>query len=111
VKNSFKVKKRGGAEEPNMDRVKVEGTKKDHQVLLYALSTCGWCKMTKAFLKENNIEFEYIDVDKLEVSDKETVNKDIKKRGGRIAFPTIIVDDKTLITGLKKDQISQALGL
>jgi glutaredoxin len=94
-----------------MDRVKVEGSKKDHQVLLYALSTCGWCKMTKAFLKDNSIEFEYIDVDKLDANDKETVNKDIKNRGGRLAFPTLIIDNKTLITGLKKDQISEALGL
>ena len=94
-----------------MNRVKVEGSKKDHHVLLYALSTCGWCKMTKAFLKDNNIEFEYIDVDKLDANDKETVNKDIKNRGGRLAFPTLIIDDKKLITGLKKDQISEALGL
>ena len=94
-----------------MDRVKVEGAKKDHQVLLYALSTCGWCKMTKALLKDYDIEFEYIDVDKLEASDREIVNKDIKNRGGRLAFPTLIIDDKTLITGLKKDQILQALGL
>lgn len=94
-----------------MDRVKVEGSKKDHHVLLYALSTCGWCKMTKAFLKDNGIEFEYIDVDKLDAKDKEIVNKDIKNRGGRLAFPTLIIDDKTLITGMKKDQISEALGL
>jgi glutaredoxin-like protein NrdH len=94
-----------------MDRVKVDGSKKDHHVLLYALSTCGWCKMTKAFLKDNGIEFEYIDVDKLDANDKETVNKDIKNRGGRLAFPTLIIDDKTLITGMKKDQISEALGL
>jgi len=39
------------------------------------------------------------------------VNQDIKKRGGRIAFPTIIIDDKTIITGFKKDQITEALGL
>ena len=94
-----------------MDRVKVEGSKKNHHVLLYALSTCGWCKMTKAFLRDNSIEFEYIDVDKLDTNDKETVNKDIKNRGGRLAFPTLIIDDKTLITGMKKDQISEALGL
>ncbi|MFX1491690.1 MAG: glutaredoxin family protein [Promethearchaeota archaeon] len=94
-----------------MDRIKVEGTQKDHQVLLYALSTCGWCKMTKAFLKDKGIEYEYVDVDKLNSEDRDLVNKDIKKRGGRLAFPTTIIDDKTLITGFKKDDISKALGL
>ncbi len=94
-----------------MDRIKVEGPIKKRQVLLYALSTCGWCKMTKAFLKDQGIEYEYVDVDKLGDGDKEIVNSDIKKRGGRIAFPTIIIDDKTLITGFKKDEIIKALQL
>jgi glutaredoxin-like protein NrdH len=94
-----------------MEPKKVQGDRKNHQVLLYALSTCGWCKMTKAFLMDNSIEYEYIDVDKLDYSDKELVNQDIKKRGGRIAFPTIIIDDKTIITGFKKDQLTEALGL
>ncbi len=94
-----------------MERKKVQGDRKDHQVLLYALSTCGWCKMTKAFLVDKSVEYEYVDVDKLEHADKEVVNQDIKKRGGRIAFPTIIIDDKTIITGFKKDKITEALGL
>jgi glutaredoxin len=94
-----------------MERKKVQGDRKDHHVLLYALSTCGWCKMTKAFLVDNSVEYEYIDVDKLEIDDRELVNKDIKNRGARIAFPTIIIDEKTIITGFKKDKISEALGL
>ena len=94
-----------------MERTKVEGDLKDHQVLLYALSTCGWCKMTKAFLVEKGVEYEYVDVDKLDKTGKDMVNADIKKRGGRLAFPTIIVDDKTIITGFKKDKLSEALGL
>lgn len=94
-----------------MKREKVRGDRKNHQVLLYALSTCGWCKMTKAFLNDNSIEYEFIDVDKLEMDDREIVNKDIKNRGARLAFPTIIIDDKTIITGFKKDQITKALEL
>lgn len=94
-----------------MERTKVQGDRRDHQVLLYALSTCGWCKMTKAFLIDKGIQYEYVDVDKLDHADKELVNKDIKNRGGRIAFPTIIIDDKIIITGFKKDQISKALGV
>ncbi len=94
-----------------MDRVKVEGAQKAHQVLLYAISTCGWCKMTKAFLKDKNIEYEYIDVDKLESADRNTVNQDIKARGSRLAFPTVIIDDKIVVTGFKKDQLSKALGI
>ncbi|MHA2427374.1 MAG: glutaredoxin family protein [Candidatus Hermodarchaeia archaeon] len=94
-----------------MERKTVQGDRKKHQVLLYALSTCGWCKMTKAWLVDNSIAYEYVDVDKLEHAEKEVVNKDIKSRGGRIAFPTVIIDDKTIITGFKKDKLTEALGL
>jgi glutaredoxin-like protein NrdH len=94
-----------------MDRTKVDGKNKNHHVLLYALSTCGWCKMTKAFLKDKGIEYEYIDVDKLGSDDRELINKDIKNHGGRLAFPTIIIDDKSLITGFKKEELSKVLGL
>jgi glutaredoxin len=34
----------------------VPGKNKEHKVLVYALSTCAWCKMLKQFLKENNVE-------------------------------------------------------
>ena len=94
-----------------MKREKVRGDRKNHQVLLYALSTCGWCKMTKAFLNDNSIEYEFIDVDKLEIDDREIISKDIKNRGARLAFPTIIIDEKTIITGFKKDQLTKALEL
>ncbi len=94
-----------------MDRVKVKGVIDKHQVLLYALSTCGWCKMTKVYLRDSEIAYEYIDVDKLTPEERETIHHDIKKRGARLAFPTIIVDDKTVITGFKKDEIKKALGL
>jgi len=36
--------------------VKVEGEKRGHRVFLYTLSTCGWCKRTKEFLRENGVE-------------------------------------------------------
>ena len=45
---------------------KVSGKKNDHKVTLYALSTCVWCKLTKQFLNENNVEYEFVDVDLLD---------------------------------------------
>lgn len=94
-----------------MDRKKVKGVIDRHQVLLYALSTCGWCKMTKAYLRDSEIAYEYIDVDKCTPEERDTIHQEIKKLGARLAFPTIIVDDKTVITGFKKDEIKKALGI
>ena len=88
---------------------KVQGTKKEHKVVVYAISTCVWCKMTKQFLKDNNIEFEYMDIDLCTPEEKEKVRKDIISRGGSLSYPTTIVDDKTLITGFRKDLLKEAL--
>jgi glutaredoxin-like protein NrdH len=92
-----------------MDVVKVLGTKKNHKVFLYALSTCAWCKKTKKLLQDKGIEYEYVDVDKCSQKDLEKIKEDIDKRGARMSFPLVIVDDKTCINGYQEDQILEAL--
>jgi glutaredoxin-like protein NrdH len=90
---------------------KVSGQKNQHRVVLYALSTCAWCKMTKQFLKDNNIEYEYINVDLCQEDDKQKIRQHIQSKGGPLSYPTIIIDDNVLITGFRKDKIREALGL
>jgi glutaredoxin-like protein NrdH len=94
-----------------LQTTKVSGTNKKHKVLLYAISTCAWCKLTKRYLNENKVEYEYIDVDLCADKDRETIRSDITKRGGELSYPTIIVDDKILITGFRKDKLSEVLGV
>ncbi len=90
---------------------KVQGENRQHKVVIYALSTCVWCKMTKQFLKDNKIEFEYIDVDLCEPVEKEQIRKQILDKGGSLNYPTTIVDDKNVITGFRKDLLKEALGV
>jgi glutaredoxin len=92
-----------------MNVVRVEGKNNRHKVFVYALSTCAWCKLTKQFLRENEIEYEYIDVDLCSEEDKEKIKKDILERGGSLSYPVIIVDDNILINGFRKDKIKEAL--
>ena len=90
---------------------KVSGQKRQHKVVLYALSTCAWCKLTKQFLKDNDIEYEYVDVDLCEEEDKQKIRQHIQSKGGPLSYPTIIIDDNMLITGFRKDKLKEALGL
>jgi len=90
---------------------KVEGEKKSHKVIVYALSTCVWCKMTKQFLKDNNVEYEYVDVDLCSEEDKEKIRQEIQNKGGSLSYPTTIIDDKTVVTGFRKDLLKVVLGL
>ena len=94
-----------------MKIVRVPGPNKNHKVLVYALSTCAWCKKTKKFLEDKGVEYEYVDVDRCSQEDLEKINEEIIKRGCPLNFPLIIVDDKTNITGYREDKIQEALQL
>jgi glutaredoxin-like protein NrdH len=94
-----------------MKTTRVPGKNKKHKVLIYALSTCAWCKKTKQLMNDNNIEYEYIDIDLCNSKEQEEIKKDITKRGGSIGFPCIIIDNKKLITGFREDKIREALEL
>jgi len=94
-----------------MNVSKVQGTNTKHKVFVYALCSCVWCKMTKQFLQDNGIAFEYIDVDLADEEDKAKIRADIQKKGGTLSYPTTIIDDKTVVTGFRKDQLKVALGI
>lgn len=92
-----------------MNVVKVPGKDKRHKVLVYALSTCAWCKLAKSFLKESGIDYEYVDVDLSSEEDREKIKSHILQRGGSLSYPAIIIDDKIVINGFRKDKIKEAL--
>jgi glutaredoxin-like protein NrdH len=94
-----------------MNTSKVSGKNNKHKVLLYALSTCVWCKMTKQFLKDNNVEFEYVDVDLEDEKEKDKIRDHIIKKGASLSYPTTIIDDKVVVTGFRKDLLKEALTL
>ena len=64
-----------------MNISKVSGKNNKHKVFLYALSTCVWCKLTKQFLNENNVEYEYVDVDLEDEKDKQKIHETIQRQG------------------------------
>jgi glutaredoxin len=94
-----------------MNISKVSGKNNKHRVFLYALSTCVWCKLTKQYLNENNIAYEYVDVDLTDEEDKQKIRNTITNMGGSLSYPTTIVDDKRVITGFRKDLLKEALEL
>ena len=92
-----------------MNISKISGKNNKHKVFVYALSTCVWCKMTKQYLNDNNIEYEYVDVDLCSEEDKQKIHAAIVSKGGMLSYPTTIVDDKIVITGFRKDKLKEAL--
>jgi glutaredoxin-like protein NrdH len=92
-----------------MNISKISGTNNKHKVFVYALSTCVWCKLTKQYLNENNIQYEFVDVDLAEEEDKQKIHEKIQSLGGMISYPTTIVDDKVVVTGFRKDKLKEVL--
>jgi glutaredoxin-like protein NrdH len=94
-----------------MEFSKVSGKKNNHKVTVFTLSTCVWCKMTKQFLNDNEVEYEFVDVDLLDEKEKEKARQTITSKGGNLSYPTVIVDDEVVITGFRKDKLREALGV
>ena len=74
-------------------------------VKVYSTPTCPYCIRTKQFLKENNIEFEDIDVSTNQQAAEEMVDK-----SGQMSVPVLDIDGE-IITGFDQGKIRQSLGL
>ena len=81
------------------------------QVTLYALSTCGWCKKTKAFLESNDIEFTCYDVDTLTGDEKEKAREAVAQVNPRRSYPTLVVNEDKVVVGYDEDKLREVLGL
>ena len=74
-------------------------------VKVYSTPTCPYCIKLKSFLKENNIDFEDINV----AGDHEKA-KEMVKLSGQMGVPVTAVDDK-LVIGYNLDELKNLLGL
>jgi len=80
------------------------------KVMLYALSTCGWCVKTKDLLRQMEVEFDYQYVDLLEGTEQDCVMNVIEKFNPNGSFPTLVIDNKKAIIGFREQEIREALG-
>lgn len=87
----------------------VDGKNKG-KVVLYALSTCGWCAKTKDLLRELGIAFEYSYVDLLEGEEQSNAMDQVEKFNPSGSFPTLVIDNRKSIVGFKEKEIREAFG-
>jgi len=85
---------------------------KNHgRIVLYALSTCGWCRKTRNLLEEMGVDFFYIYVDLLQGEESFQAKKEVLRLNPRGSFPTIVVNDETSIAGFDEEQIRKLGGM
>ena len=76
-----------------------------HRVVLYALSTCGWCKKTKGLLDELGIAYDSVDVDLLAGDESAEARREVTQWNPRCSFPTLVIDGERCIVGFDKEEI------
>lgn len=79
------------------------------KIILYALSTCGWCARTKDLLRELGVEFDYLYVDLLEGPEQDKVLNEVEKWNPKGSFPTLVIGNKKSIIGFREEDIREAL--
>ncbi|MCK8603880.1 glutaredoxin family protein [Desulfoferrobacter suflitae] len=81
---------------------------KECDIKLYALSTCIHCRNTKEYLNDCGVNYDCVEVDKLDKEERDAILEEIKKINPSCSFPTIIIGDKVIV-GFRKDEIAEAL--
>ncbi len=75
------------------------------KITIYTTPSCVYCKMTKAFFKENNIVYGEKDV----TSDHK-VQEEMIEKSGQLGVPVIDIDGQIVI-GFDKEKLSNLLGV
>jgi glutaredoxin len=76
-------------------------------VMLYALSTCGWCARTKDLLKELGVEFNFTYVDLLDGKEQDEAMDQVEKWNHSGSFPTLVIDNRKSIVGFREQEIRE----
>jgi len=75
------------------------------KVMVYSTPTCPFCIRVKQFLKDNNINFEDIDVS--ENSDKA---QEMMEKSGQMGVPVLDIEGN-IVVGFDKEKIKSSLGI
>jgi len=79
---------------------KVEGSDERHDIEIYALSTCGFCKRALAFLKERDIAHRFVHVDMVPLELKNKAKAELLERFKvHVSFPFAVIDGKDFLVG------------
>ncbi len=81
----------------------VDGQKDKGQITMYALSTCGFCRLAMDFLKTNSIKFRYVYIDELDYSIRVDVKTGLEwTYKTKIGYPFLVLPNDEFLVGFVK---------
>jgi glutaredoxin len=90
----------------------ITGERTDHDVTVYSLSTCAFCRRAIEYLKSMNVQFRYAHLDQFDVDTKRAVKRELAERFDNIVvFPILVVDDQKAFSGFTESVWARALDI
>lgn len=83
----------------------------EHNVVMYGLSTCVWCKKMRQYLEDEKVVFDVVYVDELQGDERQAALDVVRKWNPATTFPTVVVDGTRSVNGYKPDEVKEVLGL
>ena len=79
------------------------------KIVLYALSTCGWCRRTEKFLKELGVGYDCVEADLVDGKMSAEMEKQVIKWSKKQIYPTIVIDNKEGFLATDLDRVRKVL--
>lgn len=75
-------------------------------VTIYSTPGCKFCKKTKNFFNENDVDYE-----EKNVAEDGDALKEMVKKSGQKGVPVTVVDDDEVIVGFEEEKLRDAIGI
>jgi glutaredoxin len=78
-------------------------------IYMYTLSTCPWCRKTKRYFTEHDVDFDFIDYDLADEATQESIIRELDAAGAS-GFPFVRIGNE-IVEGYRPDRYAELLGV
>ena len=79
-------------------------------IILYSLSTCGFCQAIKKMFDDLEVSYQCIQADELSPKGRKNAIKELRRVNPKCSFPTVVVGDEAIV-GYKVQEIKEKIGV
>jgi len=88
------------------------GTRDKPDIVIFALSTCGFCKRAMSFLDDKGFLYRYLHVDTIPLDQKNEIKAILRERfKENVAFPFAVFDNTSHLVGFIQPDWERSLGI
>jgi len=78
-------------------------------IYMYTLSTCPWCRKTKRYFTEHDVDFDFTDYDLADEATQENIIRELDAAGAS-GFPFVRIGNE-IVEGYRPDRYAELLGV